>query len=140
MKQILKLIVLSLMLSLSLQADVKEIDINELEKLKSLGVKIIDIRKADELSKTGVIPTSYILGFHDKNGKINKERWLHAFVNLVQNKSIKFVLISTDGKLAKEGANLLKDKKGYKNPYYLEGGINNWLDSNKKTMPSRKKL
>ena len=115
-----------------LNADVKGISTNELFKLMKVGVKIIDIRKPKEIKKTGIIPTSYRLNFYKKDEKINRVKWLNRFVNIVKNRSIKFVLISSDGEKAKLGANLLYDQKKYKNPYYLEGGINSWIKKNKK--------
>jgi rhodanese-related sulfurtransferase len=124
-----------LVLSFSqLQADVKSISVQELEKLQDVGIKIIDIRKQNEIDKTGIIPSSYKLNFYKKDGKINRVIWLNRFVNLVKDTDIKFVLISTDGEQAEIDANILFNEKKYKNPYYLEGGINNWINKNKKTI------
>lgn len=118
-----------------LNAQVKGIDVKELSSLKKTGIKIIDIRKAKDIKKTGVIPSSYRLNFYKKDGTIHKERWLRSFVDLVNSTQIKFVLISSDGKKAEHGAKLLHDKKGYKHPYYLIGGIEEWMDKDKKTVP-----
>lgn len=118
----------------TLNAEVKSINIDELLKLKKNGIKIIDIRKPSDISKTGVIPTSYRLNFYKKDGSIHKEKWLKHFVGLVHKRDIKFVLISKEGKMAKKGAELLNTKKGYQNPLYLEGGINNWINNNYKTI------
>lgn len=134
--KILGLSILFLMLNTTLNAKsdlkIKSVDVDELVKLKSEGVKIIDIRKSKDIEKTGVIPTSYLLNFYKKDGTINKEKWLKSFVNLVKDTHIKFVLISTDGTKAAQGAELLYDKKGYTNPLYLKGGINTWIDAKKK--------
>ena len=130
---------IGLLLSFStLSAEIKEISINELEELRKVSIKIIDIRKPEEVQKTGIIPTAYRLNFYKEDGTINRVKWLNTFAGLVQNRSLKFVLISTDGKQAKVGANLLYDQKGYKNPYYLKGGMENWLDNDKKTIQIKK--
>ena len=115
-----------------LNAHVNSLSVSQLEKLMKAGVKIIDIRMPKELNKTGVIPTSYKLNFYEKNEKINRDKWLNAFVRIVKNRQLKFVLISKDGEHAKLGVNLLQDIKGYKNAYYLDGGINSWIKSKKK--------
>lgn len=140
MKDTLKIITtIGLLFSLTtLSAEIKEIDINELEELRKVSIKIIDIRKPEEINKTGIIPTAYRLNFYNEDGKINRVKWLNAFSGLVKNRSIKFVLVSTDGKQAKFGANLLSDQKGYKNPYYLKGGMKNWLDNDKQTIQIKK--
>lgn len=116
----------------SLHAEIRGISVSELEHLKHLGVKIIDIRKQNQIDKTGIIPTSYKLNFYQKDGSINRVIWLKRFVNLVNGRHLKFVLISKDGEQAKLGAKILQDEKGYTHPYYLKGGIKAWLDANKK--------
>jgi len=121
-----------MILATYLNAGVKSVSVIELDKLLKLGVKIIDIRKPNDLVKTGVIPNSYRLNFYNKNGKINRVKWMNTFVRLIKGNRIKFVLISSNGENAKLGANLLHDLKGYKNPYYLEGGINSWIHYKKK--------
>lgn len=134
MNNLLKVALLMSFFISSLFADVKGIDTKELIFLKSKGIKIIDIRKVKEIHKTGIIPSSYRLSFYKKNGKIDKNKWLHSFVSLISNTSLKFVLISKDGELAKKGANLLKSEKNYKNSYYLIGGIKEWINSDLKTI------
>ncbi len=136
MKKIIIIIMLGFLTYLS--ADVKSIDVIKLEKLIKVGVKVIDIRKPEDLVRTGIIPTSYRLNFYNKDGKINRDKWLNAFIRLVTDKRIKFVIISTNGDKAKLGANLLQDLKGYQNPYYLEGGINSWIHYGKKLIPIKK--
>ena len=112
-----------------LNAQIKPMDVPELEKMMKKGIKVIDIRMPKELEKTGIIPSSYRLNFYKKDGKINRDKWLNAFVRLVKGRQIKFVLVSDDGVQAKHGAKLLYDLKGYKNAYYLDGGIDAWIEN-----------
>ena len=113
----------------SLHADIKGINVDELKALKKSSIKVIDIRTKKDIKETGVIPGSYRLSFYNKEGKIDQKKWLHAFVGLIKSRQIKFVLISGNGKRAELGAEALMDKKGYKNPYYLKGGIDAWIDA-----------
>ncbi len=127
--KLLSIVILFLLLNTILSAaptKVTGINVNELIELKHKGVKIIDIRKPKNLEKSGIIPTSFLLNFYKEDGTINKEKWLKAFINLVKNTKIKFVLISTDGTKAKYGAELLYEK-GYSSPLYLIGGIEAWI-------------
>lgn len=134
MKQLFIVITSLFLMFGQLHAEVQAVSVDELEQLRKIGVKIIDIRKPKELKKTGIIPGSYRLNFYEKDGKINRAKWLNRFINLVKAPYIKFVLVSTDGKQAKLGANILYDEKGYKNPYYLKGGMNSWLAHDKQTI------
>lgn len=113
------------------QADTKPIDLYELDQLRTVGIKIIDIRQPHEIKKTGTIPGAYRLNLYKKDGTINRANWLRRFTTLVKDRNIKFILVSASGKEAKLGADLLYDQKGYKNPYYLKGGFNRWVDNNR---------
>ncbi len=121
-----------------LNANIKAIDSNELDSLLKKGIKVIDIRHPIEIDKTGIIPNSYRLNYYEKDGKINKQKWLNAFVRIVQDKELKFVLVSKNGEKAKEGAELLFKKKKYLNPHYLEGGIASWIKDEKKIVKLNK--
>ena len=57
-------------------ADVINVDNLKIIKLINKGTPIIDIRRVDEWSQTGVIPGSHLLTFFDKQGNYNKEKWL----------------------------------------------------------------
>lgn len=117
-----------------INAQIKSISVDELEALRKVGIKIIDIRKQKEIDKTGIIPGAYKLNFYKKDGSLNEVLWLKRFVNLVKNRRIKFILISTDGQQAIKGAKILHEEKKYQHPYYLKGGMNQWLNNNKPTL------
>lgn len=112
-------------------AETKAINLYELDQLKTVGIKIIDIRNSDEIQRTGTIPGAYRLNLYKKDGNINRANWLRRFTTLVKDKKVKFILVSATGKEAKLGADLLYDQKGYKNPYYLKGGFNRWVNDNR---------
>lgn len=133
-KQIKLLCLFGMLFSFSfLHAEVKALNIEEFENLQKVGIKVIDIRKQQDIDRTGVIPGSYKLNFYKKDGTINRDKWLHSFVNLIAERQLKFALISVDGKQAQKGAHILFNEKGYKNPHYLEGGMDSWLKAGKKT-------
>ena len=136
MKKLIKLLSIFIMIfSFSyLNANEKGIDIKELESLQKVGITVIDLRKQNKIDETGIIPGAYKLNFYKSNGTLNKLKWQNKFVNLVKGRNIKFVIISENGKLAKQLANTLYKEKRYQNSYYLNGGINNWLNKNKKTI------
>ena len=57
-------------------AEVKEANNQEIMSLMQSGVPIIDIRRAEEWSDTGVIKQSNLLTFFDKQGNHNIDKWL----------------------------------------------------------------
>ena len=114
--------------------NVTAVSVKKLEELRKVGIKIIDIRKQKEIEKTGIIPGAYKLNFYKKDGSINRVLWLKRFVNLVKNRHIKFILISKNGEQAKKGAKILYEEKKYQYPYYLQGGMNQWLKHKKPTL------
>lgn len=124
-------ILLTLLLTNS-YAHVKGIDVDELVLLKKKSIKVIDIRDNKIVKETGIIPGSFRLEL--KNDVDNKKykKWLHSFINIVDSKRLKFVLISQDGVKSKNVANLLHNRKRYKTPYYLKGGFDAWKDKGMK--------
>ena len=52
-----------------LHADVIQIDSAELQRLRAEGVSVIDVRRPEEWSKTGVIEGSHLLTFFDAEGR-----------------------------------------------------------------------
>lgn len=116
------------------QNSIQAINAKQLEKLMKIGVKIIDIRKEKQIQQTGIIPTSYRLSFYEKNNDKQRRLWLRQFVNIIDDKKIKFVLIAQNSKQAKLAAHILKDQRGYKQPLYLKGGIDTWINSERKML------
>ncbi len=123
----------------SLHAGTKAVSLYELDTLKNVGIKIIDIRLPNEISQTGTIPGAYRLNLYKKDGSINRANWLRRFTTLVKDRKVKFILVSKTGEEAKIGADLLYDQKGYRNPFYLEGGFNHWIEQDRPIQYIRKK-
>ena len=53
-----------------LHADVIHVDSAGLQRLRTEGVTVIDVRRAEEWSKTGVIEGSHLLTFFDAKGEL----------------------------------------------------------------------
>jgi rhodanese-related sulfurtransferase len=96
---------------------------------------LIDIRRADEFKKYGVIATSHKLTFFDEKGQHNVPKWMNTFTNIVPNKDTKFILVCAHANRTKVVGNFLSKQLGYKNVYELKGGINyGWIDKGRKTV------
>ena len=131
MKKILIIITLisSLIIS-SMAQESKSLTVDELEIYIEKNIIIIDIRAENKWKTTGTIPSSYRLEYNKKDEK----KWLYTLIKLIKDKNIAFVLISKKGKKAKELAFRLDAEKKLKNGHYLDGGIDEWINSHRKVI------
>ncbi|MAC84759.1 MAG: hypothetical protein CL624_11570 [Arcobacter sp.] len=130
MKKIL--IFLSLLSSLLLSLNAKEnkpIIVDELEVYIENHIIIVDIRDKRKWKTTGIIPNSYRLTYNEKE----EEKWLYTLIKLIKDKNRPFVLISKKGEVAKTLSAKLLEKK-INNVMYLDGGIDEWIDSDRKVI------
>ena len=119
----------------SLFAQLKEVDNNQLLELKAKGIEIIDIRRADEWKKTGIIEGSKMITFFDENGNYNIQEWLSSFSQVVKDKDTTFVIYCARANRTKIVGNFLTQELGFKNVYELKGGINNgWIEKGFQTV------
>jgi rhodanese-related sulfurtransferase len=120
----------------SLFADLKEIDNNQLLEMQKKGVEIIDIRRVDEWEKTGVINGAKMLTFFDEKGNYDMAKWLNDFSQIVKDKNTTFIIYCAHANRTKMVGNFLNKELKYSNVYELAGGINyGWIDKGMKTVP-----
>jgi rhodanese-related sulfurtransferase len=114
----------------SFAKDSKSLVVDELEVYIENNIIVIDIRAENKWKTTGIIPTSYRLTYTKKDEK----KWLYTLIRLIREKNRAFVLISKDGKSAEKLASRLVKEKKLKNAMYLNGGIDEWIDSDRKVI------
>jgi rhodanese-related sulfurtransferase len=127
------LIIITLILSLNLSSFAKEaqsITVDELEVYIQKRIIIIDIRNENKWKTTGIIPSSYRLTYN----KENEQKWFYTLIKLIREKNRAFVLISKKGKDAKNLASILYKEKKLNNVMYLDGGIDEWIDSDRRVI------
>ena len=131
MKKILILFTLISSLIISVIAkESKSLTVDELEVYIEKNIIVIDIREENKWKTTGIIPNSYRLTYNEKDEK----KWLYTLIKLIRDKNRAFVLISKKGKKAKDLALRLDTDKKIRNALYLDGGINEWIDSHRKVI------
>ena len=82
LKRIITLILLFIfILTGNSYAETKNIGNDEIKRLMSLGIPLIDVRRKDEWVSTGVIENSYHHTFFEKNGTYD----FKGFINKVKN-------------------------------------------------------
>lgn len=114
-------------------AEVKEANNQEIMSLMQSGVPIIDIRRAEEWSDTGVIKQSNLLTFFDKQGKHNIDKWLPELKKIVKEGD-PVIIICRSGKRSGIVSKFLDEQSNFTNVYNASGGILSWVNANKKTI------
>jgi len=133
MKRLLSFIILFfLFTSNSFARNTEALEVDELESYMQKGVVIIDIRDEKKWKRTGIIPSSYRLTYNDSKKDNNEKKWLYILIRLVKDKNRAFVLISKDGKKAKNLAFKLYKEKKFSKVLYLKGGVDSWIDADRK--------
>jgi len=114
-------------------AEVKEVNNQEIMSLMQSGVPIIDIRRVEEWSDTGVIKQSNLLTFFDKQGNHDIEKWMSE-LKKVANTSDAVIIICRSGGRSRIVANLLDQEANYSNVYDATNGMLSWINSKNKTV------
>ncbi len=114
-------------------AEVKEVNNQEIMSLMQSGVPIIDIRRAEEWSDTGVIKQSNLLTFFDKQGNHNIDKWLPELKNIAKE-SDPVIIICRSGKRSGIVSKFLDEQANFTNVYNASGGILSWVGSKNKTV------
>ena len=131
----MKLIILILCLFLShlASAEVLKVNNSEIIELMKKGVPIVDIRRADEWADTGVIDSSNLLTFFDKDGKYNIDLWLSKLDKLIDvNKP--FIIICRSGRRSGSVSKYLDEQFNYDKVYDATNGMVSWLNAKNKTI------
>ena len=119
-----------------LHAEVIDVDSAGLQRLRAEGVPVIDVRRAEEWSKTGVIEGSHLLTFFDAKGRYDLGRWLPALAAIADSDQ-PVALICRSGKRSGRVARLLDEQFGYRHVYSARDGILGWIEEGRSTVDRR---
>lgn len=99
-------------------------------ELYSTGLKIVDIRTAEEWKQTGIVKGSYPISLYDKKGKCDFERFI-SDVKIVMKTSEPFAVICKAGIMSSIASSIL-EKAGFRKVISIEGGI---IEAEKNNIP-----
>ena len=119
--------------AMPLHADVIQVDSAGLERLRAEGVAVIDVRRAEEWRKTGVIEGSHLMTFFDKKGRYDLDRWLPALAAIAGSDQ-PVALICRSGKRSGRVARMLDEQFGYGYVYTARDGILGWIEEGRSTV------
>ncbi len=122
------LVVIFVLFTKFVNAEVIDINNRELSNLIEKKIKIIDVRTQNEWKSTGIIKGSFLISLLNKNKKFIFEEWYEILKNKFdKNKSIIFICAS--GVRSNYISHLVKKKKPELIVYNLKKGINYWIRS-----------
>jgi len=129
-----KILLMLGLVSVSLFAEFKTIDVAELEKLQAKGVPVIDIRTPGEWKETGIIKGAHKMMFFTPKGQPDLAGWFFELGHLVKDKKEPIIIYCAHANRTKSlGEGLTK--MGFENVYELKDGIENgWIKAGKKTI------
>ena len=126
LKRIITLIHLFIFISTgNSYAEIKNIGNDELKRLMSLGIPLIDVRRKDEWISTGVIKNSYQHTFFDKDGKYNLKSFVDQ-IKKISNSEKGIILFCRTGRRTTAIAKALEKTNDFPNIYNTKG-IKEWL-------------
>jgi rhodanese-related sulfurtransferase len=129
-----KIILATLLLSMSLFADFKSIGVAEFKKLQKEGVLVIDIRTAWEWKETGIIEGSKKMTFLSEQGQPLWADWFFELGKTLKDKSEPFIIYCAHASRTYQLGKYL-EKAGFENVSELKGGIENgWIKAGEKVV------
>ena len=129
-----KILLTLAILSVSLFAEFKTIDVPEFEKLQKEGLLVIDIRTAPEWKETGIIEGAKKITFISERGQLLIADWFFEVGHLIQDKKTPFIIYCAHASRSKTLGEGL-ESMGFEHVYELKDGIENgWMKAGKKTV------
>ena len=125
------LLVIFILFSKFVTAEVIDIDNRELSNLIEKDIKIVDVRTQNEWKSNGIIKGSILISLLDKKNKFIFENWYEYF-NKKISKNEAVIFVCALGVRSKFITNLISKKKPDLKIYNLKKGINNWIRSGNK--------
>ena len=107
-------------------ADVVDINNEQILELSKTNIPIVDVRSSSEWDQTGVIPTSILLTFFDKEGNYDLDKWYEKLLLEIEEGE-PIILICRSGNRSRIIAEMM-DKEFDNVIYNAKRGITSWID------------
>lgn len=95
---------------------------------------MIDIRRPEEWTTTGVIKNSHLMTFFDIYGNCDITSWMKDFQKIVTSKEQQFILICAHANRTRTVGNYLIQNHDYTNVTHLEGGMALWCEEKREVV------
>ena len=132
----IKLLVLTLFFifnSIQLFAEIYEVNNEKIKMLLENDVPLIDIRTEGEWYETGVINSSHLLTFFDKDGSYDFRKWMIE-LGEISNENGPVIIICRSGRRSRIVSNMIINENSEYLIYHATNGIKSWIESSNKTV------
>jgi len=126
MRSCLTALLMILLTSFPVQAEVKQLDNAALVKLLAEDVPIVDIRRPEEWKQTGIVEGSQLMTFFDAAGNYDARAWL-AELAPIAGKDEPLILICRTGNRTGMISQFLVQQLGFSRVYNVTRGITDWI-------------
>ena len=134
----IKLLVLTLFFifnSIQLFAEIYEVNNEKIKMLLENDVPLIDIRTEGEWYETGVINSSHLLTFFEKDGSYDFRKWMIE-LGEIANENGPVIIICRSGRRSRIVSNMIIKENSEYLIYHATNGIKSWIESSNRTVKS----
>ena len=131
-KKLLVLTLFFILNSIQLFAEIYEVNNEKIKMLLENDVPLIDIRTEGEWYETGVINSSHLLTFFNKDGSYDFRKWMIELAE-ISNENGPVIIICRSGRRSRIVSNMIIKKNSEYLIYHATNGIKSWIESNNKT-------
>ena len=132
----IKLLAISLFFLLNstqLIAKIFEVNNDKIKMLLGTNVPLIDIRTEGEWYETGVIKSSHLMTFFEKDGSYDFRKWM-VEVDEIANDNGPVIIICRSGRRSRILSNMIIKENAEYRVYHATNGIKSWIESSNKTV------
>ena len=131
--KLLALTLFFLLNSTQLFAEIYEVNNEKIKMLLESSVPLIDIRTEGEWLETGVINSSHLMTFFDKDGNYDYKKWMTQ-VGKITDEIGPVIIICRSGRRSRIVSNMMIKVNSEYLIYHATNGIKSWIESSNKTV------
>ena len=131
--KLLTLTLFVLLNSIQLFAEIYEVNNEKIKRLLGKSVPLIDIRTEGEWHETGVINSSHLLTFFDKDGNYDFNKWMIE-VGKIADETGPVIIICRSGRRSRIVSDMMIKGNTEYIIYHATNGIKSWIESSNKTV------
>ena len=133
--KLLSLTLFFLLNNTQLFAEIYEVNNEKIKMLLENIVPLIDIRTEGEWHETGVIKSSHLLTFFDKDGNYDFKKWMIE-VEEIADENGPVIIMCRSGRRSRIVSNMIIKENNEYLIYHATDGIKSWIESSNRTVKS----
>jgi len=131
--KLLAITIFFLLNNVQLFAEIYEVNNEKIKILLESNVPLIDIRTEGEWYEIGVINSSHLLTFFDKDGNYDYKKWMTE-LGKIADENGPVIIICRSGRRSRIVSNMIIKRNSEYLIYHATNGIKSWIESNNKTI------